>query len=133
MYRVTQPLKGPGQVRSLGSIAMELAYVAAGLFHYTAFGPARLWDVAAGVLLVHEAGGLVLTRPRRHPWQPVDRFQAPQGKGTELERLSRWRLSPMIAASPDLAWNVSRGLRLRARPLSWLLRLLAQRNGRRRG
>jgi myo-inositol-1(or 4)-monophosphatase len=131
MYRVLPPLKGRmGQPRSLGSIAMELAYAAAGLFQYAAFGPARLWDVAAGVLLVQEAGGQVLMRQRRQAWRPIERFETPAGDGSELERLRRWRLGPMIAASAALAWNVTRGLRPRARPLTWLLRLLRERTGR---
>ena len=46
-------------VRRLGSAALDLAYVAAGRFD--GFWEINLhsWDVAAGVLLVKEAGGLV--------------------------------------------------------------------------
>lgn len=46
-------------VRRLGSAALDLAYVAAGRmdgFWETALSP---WDVAAGILLVREAGGFV--------------------------------------------------------------------------
>lgn len=46
-------------VRRAGSAALDLAYVAAGrLDGFWEFGLSR-WDIAAGVLLVHEAGGLV--------------------------------------------------------------------------
>lgn len=46
-------------LRALGSAALELAYVAAGRF--TGFWEVKLrpWDVAAGWLLVEEAGGMV--------------------------------------------------------------------------
>jgi myo-inositol-1(or 4)-monophosphatase len=46
-------------VRRFGSAALDLAYVAAG--RYDAFWERGLkpWDVAAGILLVREAGGLV--------------------------------------------------------------------------
>ncbi len=46
-------------VRRLGAAALDLAYVAAG--RYDGFWEASLqmWDIAAGVLLVKEAGGLV--------------------------------------------------------------------------
>ena len=46
-------------VRRFGSAALDLAYVAAG--RYDGFWENGLnpWDVAAGVLLVREAGGLV--------------------------------------------------------------------------
>src|SRR5215213_3646174 len=48
-------------VRRLGSAALDLCYVAAGRFD--GFWEQRLqpWDVAAGALLVHEAGGIVTT------------------------------------------------------------------------
>jgi len=46
-------------VRRLGSAALSLAYLAAGrLDSYWAI-TAKAWDVAAGVLLVQEAGGIV--------------------------------------------------------------------------
>ena len=46
-------------IRRLGAAALDLAYVAAG--RYDGFWEAKLkiWDIAAGVLLVQEAGGLV--------------------------------------------------------------------------
>jgi myo-inositol-1(or 4)-monophosphatase len=56
LTRVTQAARN---VRNLGSAALHLAYVAAG--RLTGFWEANLhaWDVAAGALLVSEAGGLV--------------------------------------------------------------------------
>src|SRR5262249_21971704 len=46
-------------VRRLGSAALDLAYVAAG--RYEAFWESHLspWDIAAGIVLVREAGGYV--------------------------------------------------------------------------
>ena len=47
-------------IRRLGSAALNLAYVASGsLDGYMAFSN-KAWDVAAGVILVQEAGGTVL-------------------------------------------------------------------------
>ena len=46
-------------VRRFGSAAIDLAYVAAGRFEgYWELG-IKPWDIAAGVLLVEEAGGIV--------------------------------------------------------------------------
>jgi myo-inositol-1(or 4)-monophosphatase len=45
--------------RRLGSAAMDLAYVAAGRFDVFWEQGLRPWDIAAGVLLVREAGGIV--------------------------------------------------------------------------
>jgi myo-inositol-1(or 4)-monophosphatase len=46
-------------VRRFGSAALDLAYVAAG--RYEGFWETGLesWDIAAGILLVREAGGMV--------------------------------------------------------------------------
>jgi len=46
-------------VRRLGSAALDLAYVAAGRFDGFFEPGLKLWDIAAGVLLVREAGGFI--------------------------------------------------------------------------
>ncbi len=59
MRRVQKVVMACGDVRRAGSLALELASVAAGRldgYWETGFGP---WDVAAGSLLVREAGGFV--------------------------------------------------------------------------
>ncbi|WP_248924657.1 inositol monophosphatase family protein [Paenibacillus hamazuiensis] len=46
-------------IRSLGSAARHLAYVAAGRLHGFWENGLNAWDIAAGVLLIREAGGTV--------------------------------------------------------------------------
>lgn len=46
-------------IRRFGSAALDLAYVAAGRFDGFFENGLRAWDMAAGALIVHEAGGLV--------------------------------------------------------------------------
>ena len=46
-------------VRRMGSAALNLAYLAAGRFDAYWARHGKIWDVAAGVLLVSEAGGVV--------------------------------------------------------------------------
>lgn len=61
LYLQTLSVLVPGTagVRRAGSAALDLAYVAAGRFDgFWEFGVQK-WDVAAGILLVQEAGGLV--------------------------------------------------------------------------
>ena len=53
---VTERVAG---VRRLGSAALDLAYVAAGRFEGYWESGVSPWDIAAGLLLVREAGGLV--------------------------------------------------------------------------
>jgi myo-inositol-1(or 4)-monophosphatase len=50
-----------GEIRSLGSVVYELAMTATGTMQASLFYGPKSWDVAAGILLVQEAGGLVLT------------------------------------------------------------------------
>jgi len=57
-YFSYQKLHG-GSCYMLGSAALELGYVAAGRLESMAIPGAHPWDVAAGVLLVREAGGKV--------------------------------------------------------------------------
>lgn len=47
-------------LRRMGSAAIDLAFVAAGRFHVSVHGGLAWWDVAAGSLLVQEAGGISL-------------------------------------------------------------------------
>ena len=52
-------LENTSGIRRAGSAALDLAYVAAGRFDgFWEFG-LNIWDIAAGILLIQEAGGLV--------------------------------------------------------------------------
>ena len=53
-------------VRRMGAAAIDLAYVAAGKFDAYWEKNLNLWDVAAGVILVKEAGGKI-TEPSGKP------------------------------------------------------------------
>lgn len=86
--------------RSLGSIALELALVACGALQATVFGRPRVWDLAAGVLLVQESGGAVLWRPpgARH-WRAFEGFGDGRRPALRLDELHRWAC-PVIAGNP---------------------------------
>lgn len=57
--------------RNYGSICLHLAWVAAGLADGLYAAECRLWDIAAGALLVSEAGGKVTGNDGRPLW-PID-------------------------------------------------------------
>ncbi len=65
-YYASQKTKGL-DCRQLGSAAIELAFVAGGRIESITIPGANPWDVAAGVLLVREAGGKVTDFSGR-PW-----------------------------------------------------------------
>ncbi|KAI4682353.1 uncharacterized protein J4E88_005243 [Alternaria novae-zelandiae] len=55
-------------VRSLGSATLDLAYVAMGSFDIWWEGGCWEWDVAAGIAILQEAGGLVTTANPPEDW-----------------------------------------------------------------
>lgn len=109
------------EARNLGSITLELAMAACGVFRYAVFGGPKLWDVAAGVLLVKEAGGLSFTRnPGGKNWQLLERFQLEKNNSLEaLENLRNWSL-PLVAGAPDAAGKVVKDIQVRRSLLSRL-------------
>ncbi|OAP58179.1 hypothetical protein AYL99_07269 [Fonsecaea erecta] len=56
-------------VRSLGSATLDLAYTAMGSFDIWWEGGCWEWDVAAGICLLKEAGGLVTTANPPEDWE----------------------------------------------------------------
>jgi myo-inositol-1(or 4)-monophosphatase len=125
--------KSPHETRNLGSIAVELALTACGVFQYALFGAPKIWDIAAGVVLVKEAGGLAFTRPKRGgKWLPLACFQ-PEGKDDSkaLEKLRGWS-APLVVGAPEAARQVVKDIRRFHSPLarlSNLLRPLNRKNG----
>ena len=88
--------------RVTGSAALECAYVAAGIFTSVPFWGLKLWDVAAGVVLVRAAGLEAWTR-EGGAWQPLERFVAPAKapKGQDRAPSVRdWR-APLILGTAE--------------------------------
>jgi myo-inositol-1(or 4)-monophosphatase len=56
---VLKVFKKVASLRRPGAAAVDLAYIAEGVFDGTFEFELKLWDVAAGTLLVEEAGGKV--------------------------------------------------------------------------
>ena len=59
MAELSAMMKSVAGIRRFGSAALDLAYVAAGRFDGFWERNLKTWDIAAGTLLVREAGGLV--------------------------------------------------------------------------
>ena len=124
-FVVREPLaKSFGETRDLGSITYQLAMVAGGGFQYAVFAGPKLWDVAAGVLVIREAGGVALTWSRGR-WVPLDRFVAPvPGKDGRPRTLRDWA-RPVLVGSPATIQHVAPNLVLRRPPpraVRWLMR-----------
>ena len=90
-----------GEIRGPGSIAYEMAMVASGTIQYALFTGPRLWDVAAGVALVREAGGAALTYShKRNRWEDLAPIPIPESEGEgESGDLRKWS-SPIMVGKP---------------------------------
>ncbi len=78
-------------IRRLGSAAMDLAYVACGRFAGFYEVNLKPWDVAAGILMVEEAGGMVSNHMGK-PYRFGDIIVATNGPIHQqlLKRLGNW-------------------------------------------
>ena len=109
--------------RVTGSIAIEAALVAAGVFTSAVFWGPRLWDVAAGALLVRAAGREVWVRSRGG-WVPLARFEAPERSRSaktqdRASTLRDWRQPVLIGTAEATAL-----IRSRTRPPGPLAQIL---------
>ncbi len=115
-----------GELRTTGSIACELALAATGSLQFAAFAAPKIWDVAAGVLILKEAGGQALVRSGRRQWKPVTSFLDPQA-GLPADRdLRKWQAS-LLAGAPEAVTLLAQSLRPRRSLRRWLRRLLRRR------
>ena len=116
LYHQKKGLKGRiGELRSPGSVAYELAMTASGVIQYAIFTSPWVWDVAAGITLVTEAGGAALYRQRGgKDWDDFCRFATPEGGGLDAEGLKGWRAS-WVFGGRKMARYVTEHLRPRSR------------------
>lgn len=105
--------------RVTGSAAIELAFVAAGIFQSAWFGGLKIWDLAAGVLLIEEAGGRVRHRGP-NGFAPFARFEAPsEVKEDRAPSLRDWRGLIVVGTEEAVAVIEER----MSRKPSWFTRL----------
>ncbi len=116
-----------GEVRTLGSVALELALIAAGVLQYGLFWQPKIWDVAAGAAIVREAGGSVLLhRGWGRPWTELYAFEPQPTRRGLPPTLRGWRGS-ILAGNPSAARAIAGSIRARLsamEPLTTVARLL---------
>ena len=112
-----------GEVRTTGSIAYEMALVATGVLQYAAFGAPKIWDVAAGVLIVKEAGGEALLRKSKPGrWEPLRSFLEPDSGLPQDGNLRKWA-TDLLIGNASVAGFVADNLRPRSKRFRWMRHL----------
>lgn len=108
-----------GEARSLGSIAYEMGVVATGGFGWAIFRGPKIWDVAGGITIVREAGGVALRYDKeRKGWVPLDRFIAPLPKKPDAPRKLREWGAPVIVGSRAITEALAPHIAPRNSPLA---------------
>lgn len=109
-----------GDARTTGSIAYEMALVATGVLQYAIFGAPKIWDVAAGVLIVKEAGGEALLRKSKPGrWEPIHSFLAADSRGPQDGDLRKWT-SGLLIGNASVARFVAGNLRPPPKLFRWM-------------
>jgi myo-inositol-1(or 4)-monophosphatase len=96
-----RPARALPDARSLGSCTAELMLIASGRLRAGVFIKPSIWDVAAGTLIVREAGGSVLMWQDRR-WTTFECFEpkAPERKNGGPPALRHWG-QPLLMGAPD--------------------------------
>ena len=63
-----------GDKRVIGSVAYEMAMITKGSIGFSLLGPAFIWDFGAGLLLIKEAGGVVMEL--NNNYEPISEFES---------------------------------------------------------
>ena len=101
----------PGERRSLYSFAYEIALAAEGTYQYALFPTPHIWDVAAGMVLVREAGGDVLTQQRgSSDWRPFRAIKSDDADGPPGQDALRTWVEPILVGNPDMVRYVAGNL-----------------------
>jgi myo-inositol-1(or 4)-monophosphatase len=97
---VPQPARALPDPRTTGSCTAELVLIASGALRAGVFIKPSIWDVAAGALIVREAGGSVLTW-KGQQWLDFERFEPePPARGKGEAALRHWG-RPLLMGAPD--------------------------------
>ncbi len=102
-----------GDVRVTGSASHEMSSVGSGLYQYAIGGVAAVWDFAAAVIIVREAGGEMMILANEGSWHPFDGWAQPYANDVAtFKKLRDWR-GIMLGAHPDTMRFIAENVRFR--------------------
>ncbi len=116
VFRFRSPFRGhAGDVRVTGSASHEMANVATGMYQYAIGGIAAVWDFAAAVVIIREAGGDAMLLGTDGDWHIFNGWAQPYANDTAtFKRLRDWR-GIMLAAHPQTMRFIAENVRYRRR------------------
>jgi myo-inositol-1(or 4)-monophosphatase len=97
-----RPARALPDARTTGSCTAEQVLIASGALRAGVFIKPSIWDVAAGTLIVREAGGLVLTW-QDGSWRSFERFEpakAERARADAAPALRNWG-RPLLLGAPE--------------------------------
>ncbi len=102
-----------GDVRITGSASHEMSNVATGLYQYCIGGTAAVWDFAAAVIIVREAGGEVMSLRGDGDWKPFQGWADPYANDKDTFKLLRdWR-GIILGSHPKTVQFIAENVRFR--------------------
>lgn len=106
-----------GETRTTGSVVYDLCLAACGISQYSLTGFASVWDYAAGILLISEAGGTIATLRSIHDrksdpsWTKFRSFAEPYENSTKTyQQLRDWH-GLIIGGEPNLVDFIAKNYR----------------------
>ncbi len=112
-FDVKRPLQGNlGELRMTGSTCYELMMAATGSMQYSLNGYSSVWDYAAGLIIVREAGGISLA-PGPEGWSEMSGWSGLFTADVETsKRLRSWK-GAVLSGEPEIARFVASNLAIR--------------------
>ena len=114
VFRFDKRMHGhAGDVRVTGSASHEMANVGTGLYQYAIGGVAAVWDFAAAIVIVREAGGDVMILAPNGSWNKFQGWSQPYTNTKEtFKHLRDWR-GIMLASHPKTMQFIAENVQFR--------------------
>lgn len=114
VFKFDNKMRGhAGDVRVTGSAAHEMSSVGTGLYQFAIGGVAAVWDFAAAVVIVQEAGGEVMILAPDGSWRDFQGWSQPYANTAEtFKHLRDWR-GIMLASHPKTLTFIAENVRFR--------------------
>ena len=99
-----------GEERVIGSTAYELFLVAYGSMQFAISGFANVWDFAASIIIIQEAGGEIYYLNKEKNFKKFICWNISHDKTKSIENLRRWK-GLILAGNPNIVNFISKNIK----------------------